>query len=102
MQSYRVALTIRCATTTSITSAIHYLLVKCHMSEPRCQETSPRIAPGRRRAPIPRRSSHVTSAVAQIDIDSYERALAVIAKHYPLDRFPRKTLYALEEMLSSA
>ncbi len=37
-----------------------------------------------------------------LDIDSYERALAAITKYYPLDRFPQKTLYALEEMLASA
>jgi hypothetical protein len=35
-----------------------------------------------------------------LDIDSYERALAVITKYYPLERFPQKTLYALEELLA--
>jgi hypothetical protein len=35
-----------------------------------------------------------------LDIDSYERALAVITKYYPLERFPQKTLYALEEMVA--
>jgi hypothetical protein len=35
-----------------------------------------------------------------LDIDSYERALAVITKYYPVERFPQKTLYALEEMLA--
>jgi Nucleotidyltransferase of unknown function (DUF6036) len=34
-----------------------------------------------------------------LDIDSYERARAVITKYYPLERFPQKTLYALEELL---
>lgn len=34
-----------------------------------------------------------------LDIDSYDRALTVIGRYYPLERFPQKTLYALEEML---
>ena len=34
-----------------------------------------------------------------LDIRSYDRALAVITKYYPLERFPQKTLYALEELL---
>ncbi|MDH3729259.1 MAG: hypothetical protein OER77_17140 [Myxococcales bacterium] len=34
-----------------------------------------------------------------IGIRNYEDALAVIANYYPLDRFPQKTLYALEELL---
>jgi hypothetical protein len=35
-----------------------------------------------------------------LDIESYDRALAVITKYYPLDRFPQKTRYALEEILA--
>ncbi|HEV7136672.1 MAG TPA: hypothetical protein VGN43_08570 [Steroidobacteraceae bacterium] len=35
-----------------------------------------------------------------LDIDSYDRALAVITKYYPPERFPQKTLYALEEILA--
>jgi hypothetical protein len=35
-----------------------------------------------------------------LDIDSYERAVAVITKYYPRERFPQKTLYALEEILA--
>jgi hypothetical protein len=35
-----------------------------------------------------------------LDIDTYERALAVITRYYPLERFPQKTLYALEEILA--
>jgi hypothetical protein len=35
-----------------------------------------------------------------LDVDSYERALAVITKYYPAERFPQKTLYALEEILA--
>jgi hypothetical protein len=34
-----------------------------------------------------------------LDIRSYDQALAVITKYYPLERFPQKTLYALEELL---
>jgi hypothetical protein len=35
----------------------------------------------------------------QLDIPLYDRAIAVIEKYYPLDRFPQKTLYALAELL---
>jgi hypothetical protein len=35
-----------------------------------------------------------------LDVDSLEKALAIITKYYPLERFPQKTLYALEELLS--
>ena len=34
-----------------------------------------------------------------LDIRTHERALAVITRYYPLDRFPQKTLYALAELL---
>jgi hypothetical protein len=34
-----------------------------------------------------------------LNIRSYDQALAVITKYYPLERFPQKTLYALEELL---
>jgi hypothetical protein len=34
-----------------------------------------------------------------LDVRSYERALEIIGKYYPLERFPQKTLYALEELL---
>ena len=34
-----------------------------------------------------------------LDIDTYERALAVITKYYLLERFPQKKLHALEEIL---
>ena len=36
-----------------------------------------------------------------LDIDSRDRAVAVITKYYPLERFPQKTLYALEEILTT-
>jgi hypothetical protein len=34
-----------------------------------------------------------------LDIGSYEQAVRVIMRFYPLDRFPQKTLYALAELL---
>jgi hypothetical protein len=34
-----------------------------------------------------------------LDIASYEQAVAVITRFYPLERFPQKTWYALEELL---
>jgi len=34
-----------------------------------------------------------------LDIRSCDRAVAVIAKYYPLERFPQKALHALEELL---
>jgi hypothetical protein len=37
-----------------------------------------------------------------LNIRSSEKALAVITKYYPLERFPQKTLYALTELLPKA
>ena len=34
-----------------------------------------------------------------LEIQTYEKAVAVITKYYPLERFPQKTLYALAELL---
>ncbi len=34
-----------------------------------------------------------------LGIESYEQAVAVISRFYPLERFPQKTLYALGELL---
>lgn len=34
-----------------------------------------------------------------LDLASYEQAVAVITRFYPLERFPQKTLYALAELL---
>ena len=34
-----------------------------------------------------------------LNIETYQQACEVIAKYYPLERFPQKTLYALEEIL---
>jgi hypothetical protein len=33
-----------------------------------------------------------------LNVESYARALEIITRFYPEDRFPRKTLYALEEL----
>jgi len=37
-----------------------------------------------------------------LDIGSFERAVEVITKYYPLERFPQKTMYALSELLPNA
>jgi hypothetical protein len=34
-----------------------------------------------------------------LEIRAYEEAVAIITKHYPLERFAQKTLYALTELL---
>jgi hypothetical protein len=34
-----------------------------------------------------------------LEVRSYDQALEIIGKYYPLERFPQKTLYALEELL---
>jgi hypothetical protein len=36
-----------------------------------------------------------------LDIRAYPKAVDVITRYYPLDRFPQKTLYALSELLGS-
>jgi hypothetical protein len=35
-----------------------------------------------------------------LELRSYDEALAVISKYYPIERFPQKTLYALAELFS--
>jgi hypothetical protein len=35
-----------------------------------------------------------------LNIESYEEALNTIEKFYPREKFPQKTLYALEEILN--
>lgn len=35
-----------------------------------------------------------------LNIEAYQDALSIITRYYPLERFPQKTLYALEEILS--
>lgn len=37
-----------------------------------------------------------------LNITRYDMALNVVARYYPLERIPQKTLYALEEMLEGA
>jgi hypothetical protein len=34
-----------------------------------------------------------------LEIRTYENAVAIITRYYPLERFPQKTLYALAELL---
>ena len=34
-----------------------------------------------------------------LGVTSYERALEIVSRYYPLERFPQKTLYALSELL---
>lgn len=34
-----------------------------------------------------------------LDIRSYEKALEIVTHYYPMERFPQKTLYALQELL---
>jgi hypothetical protein len=34
-----------------------------------------------------------------LDVRSYDQAVSILEKYYPLERFPHKTLYALEELL---
>lgn len=34
-----------------------------------------------------------------LNVTCYEAALQIVTRYYPVDRFPQKTLYALEEML---
>jgi len=36
------------------------------------------------------------------NIRNYEKAVTVITKYFPLERFPQKTLYALQELLPQA
>ncbi len=36
-----------------------------------------------------------------LDIREYEKAIAVITKYFPLERFPQKTLFALGDLLPS-
>jgi hypothetical protein len=37
-----------------------------------------------------------------LEVRNYEKAVAIITKYYPLERFPQKTLYALAELLPKA
>ncbi|MFV2055654.1 MAG: DUF6036 family nucleotidyltransferase [Thiohalomonadales bacterium] len=37
-----------------------------------------------------------------LDIRSYQQAYEIIGRYYPIERFPQKTLYALEELLADS
>ncbi len=37
--------------------------------------------------------------IRALDVRSYDHALRIITRYYPLERFPQKTLYALEDLL---
>lgn len=37
-----------------------------------------------------------------LNITQYKKAVEIISQYYPVDRFPQKTLYALEELLESS
>jgi hypothetical protein len=34
-----------------------------------------------------------------LDVRSYDQAINIVTKYYPLDEFPQKTLYALTDLL---
>jgi hypothetical protein len=36
-----------------------------------------------------------------LNVDSYDEALRILERFYPIERFPQKTLYALEELLGN-
>ncbi len=36
-----------------------------------------------------------------LNVDSYNEAIEIISNYYPLDKFPQKTLYALQELLNA-
>jgi len=37
-----------------------------------------------------------------LDVTTYDEALELVMRYYPLERFPQKTLYALGELLPKA
>lgn len=37
-----------------------------------------------------------------LDVRSYQQALDILGRYYPLDRYPQKTLYVLEELIPKA
>ncbi len=45
--------------------------------------------------------SDVRFLLRYLNIDKYDRAIEIITRYYPKDRFPQKTFYALEEILGS-
>jgi hypothetical protein len=44
--------------------------------------------------------SDIRYLLRYLNVVTYEQAIGIIAKYYPLEAFPQKTLYALEEILS--
>lgn len=44
--------------------------------------------------------SDIRYLLRYLNIETYKQAIEVIARFYPIDRFPQKTLYALQELLS--
>ena len=44
--------------------------------------------------------SDIRYLLRYLNIETYAEALKIITKYYPADRFPQKTLYALEEILA--
>ena len=45
--------------------------------------------------------SDIRYLLRQIGIGNYNDALEIITKYYPVERFPQKTLYALEELIDN-
>jgi hypothetical protein len=45
--------------------------------------------------------SDIRYLLRYLNIESYTQAVKIITKYYPIDRFPQKTLDALEEILSA-
>jgi hypothetical protein len=45
--------------------------------------------------------SDVQYLLKHLNIETNQQALKTIAKFYPLEKFPQKTLYALEEILDN-
>jgi hypothetical protein len=39
--------------------------------------------------------------IRYLNIKTYQKAIEVITQYYPMERFPQKTLYALEEIVES-
>lgn len=46
--------------------------------------------------------SDIRFLLRYLNIEDYDRAIAVISRYYPIERFPQKTLYALEEILQKS
>ena len=44
--------------------------------------------------------SDIRYLLRYLNIENYKQATGVITRYYPLEQFPQKTLYALEEMLA--